>query len=99
MRHEEKMTGTVATVALEGNVTIAHAAELKELLARVVSEATEVVVDMEKITQLDLSGIQLFCSACLSAEGGGEHEGVEYTYECSSDASFGIYKVAFRLCE
>ena len=71
MRHDVEMTGTVAAVTLEGSVTIAHAAEFKELLVRVVSGATEVVVDMEKITHLDLSGIQLFCSACRSAEDGG----------------------------
>ncbi|VFQ44634.1 STAS domain-containing protein [Desulfoluna butyratoxydans] len=71
MHHEVKMTGTAAAVTLEGSVTIAHAAELKELLVGVVSEATEVVVHMENISHLDLSGIQLFCAACRSAEDGG----------------------------
>ncbi|SCY34446.1 STAS domain-containing protein [Desulfoluna spongiiphila] len=71
MQYEVEHNDTVAIVTLTGSVTIEHAAELKELLNRVLTEATEVVVNMGNITHLDLAGIQLFCAACRSAEGGG----------------------------
>jgi len=93
MEYEVEHNDTVATVTIKGSVTIDHAAELKELLNRVVSEATEVVVNMGNITHLDLAGIQLFCAASRSAEGGGarllpERSGSEVIHAALMEAGF-----------
>jgi len=70
MEYEIDINGTVAAVTLTGGVTIEYAVQLKELLSRVLPDATEVIVNLENITHLDLSGIQLLCAASRSLEGG-----------------------------
>jgi anti-anti-sigma regulatory factor len=54
-------------VTLTGSMTIGQAAELKEILAAVLGEASEVVVDVSGVTEIDLTGLQLLGASHRSA--------------------------------
>jgi len=60
--------GDLATLTLDGNVTIEHVAEIKDLLSQALFEFSKTVVCLDKIERIDLSGIQLFCAANRSFE-------------------------------
>ena len=48
---------------LEGDLTIMHAAELKKILQKAVDNSQCVELNLENVTNVDLSCLQLFCSA------------------------------------
>jgi anti-anti-sigma regulatory factor len=50
-------------LVLEGDLTIINAAELKRILLEAIDNSTHVELDLEHVTDIDLSCIQLFCSA------------------------------------
>ena len=75
---EERQAGQLR---IDGPVTIAQVAELKELLMQAVEQAQTVVVELSRVDQVDIAGMQLFCAAhrlacgCgkeLKLSGGGE---------------------------
>lgn len=66
---------------VDGAVTVAQVGQLKELLARAVDQAETVLVDLSRVDQVDIAGLQLFCAAqryagvrgkTLRLSGGGE---------------------------
>lgn len=50
-------------LTLEGALTIIHAAELKKILQEAIDNSKNVELDIENVTDVDLSCLQLFCSA------------------------------------
>lgn len=54
-------------VSLDGELTIEHAAELKALLIRALESADRVYIRLKDVTAVDLSCLQLLCSAHRSA--------------------------------
>jgi len=48
---------------LEGDWTVEHANELKRALLEALKSGENIVIDLEGLTDLDLSAMQLFCSA------------------------------------
>lgn len=63
MNHTYELSGGIGTVAVEGELTIAHAGELRSVLARSTEEAASVVIRFGSIDDVDLSCLQLLCSA------------------------------------
>ena len=59
-------TGNTFTVKMGGPLTIEHAAKLKTFISNMPGEAQEILLDLDGVTDLDLSCIQLLCSANLS---------------------------------
>ncbi len=55
--------GKRGVLTLEGNVTIHEAVELKASLLKYLEEFDNVVLDLDKVTSLDITCIQLICSA------------------------------------
>jgi anti-anti-sigma regulatory factor len=55
--------GGTGVLILEGDMTIQRAGELKQSLIESLDKATHLIIDVEKITEVDLSCLQLFCSA------------------------------------
>lgn len=68
MEHKIEKNGTVATLTLGDELTIEHAAELKEILTTVLFESAKTVVCLDNVGRMDLSCIQLFCGANRSFE-------------------------------
>jgi len=50
-------------VTLEGDLTIVHAARLKKVLQEAIDNARHVEMKIENVTDMDLSCLQLLCSA------------------------------------
>jgi len=59
-QHVERQAGQLQ---VEGAVTVAEVAQLKELLVRMVVEAETLQVDLSRVDQVDIAGLQLFCAA------------------------------------
>lgn len=57
------LAGTTATITLSGNLTISSASQLKSFLLQGLEQAETVVVSFHEISAVDLSIIQLLCSA------------------------------------
>jgi anti-anti-sigma factor len=60
-------SGKTVVVALDGDVTLQQAEEFRRVLIRALTDADEVSLDMEKVENVDLSCLQLLCSAHRSA--------------------------------
>ncbi len=58
-----EQSGNFAVLAVNGPVTVERACELKEILLRAVNEAEHVVLDLERVTAVDVSCLQILCSA------------------------------------
>lgn len=58
---------TVRAIGICGGLTIHHADEIRIAMMEALSEAAEVRLDLEKVTEIDLVGLQLICSAHRSA--------------------------------
>ncbi|RJR48263.1 MAG: STAS domain-containing protein [Desulfobacteraceae bacterium] len=55
------------TLTLKGELTIQHSPRLREVLLRVLSETTSLSISLEGIREIDLSGLQVLCSAHRTA--------------------------------
>ena len=55
-------------VRLEGEIDISSAEELKAMLVAAISSRKELQINLEATTDLDVTAIQLLCSAALEAE-------------------------------
>ena len=55
--------GGTGKLILDGDMTVQRAGELKAALIEALDKATHLVIDLENITDADLSCLQLFCSA------------------------------------
>ena len=60
-------TGNKGVVTLDGDVTLQQAEELRCVLIKALVDADEVSLEMEKVQKVDLSCLQLLCSAHRSA--------------------------------
>ncbi|MBF0183402.1 MAG: STAS domain-containing protein [Magnetococcales bacterium] len=56
-------SGTSGTLLLSGSLTIQHALALKEALVRAGSEVKQVVINLDQVSSLDLTALQLLCAA------------------------------------
>ncbi len=63
MEIEVRQTGQKTEIAVIGELTIRHAAELKEKLSGLMGRTERVEVNLAGITHMDLAGLQLLCSA------------------------------------
>ncbi len=59
--------GGTGKLILDGDMTVQRAGELKAALIEALDKANSVVIDLENITDADLSCLQLLCSAHRTA--------------------------------
>lgn len=59
-------------ISIGGRLAIDTAAELKETLHRQLVETPGILIDTEDLGEIDLTGMQLICSACWSANSSGK---------------------------
>jgi len=57
---EEQQAGQLR---VDGSATVAQVGKLKELLVQAVDQAHVVLVDLNRVDQVDIAGLQLFCAA------------------------------------
>ena len=60
-------TGDKGVITLDGDLTISNAEELRKVLMKSLLEAEDVSIEMENLQNMDLSCLQLLCSAHRSA--------------------------------
>ena len=58
-------------IRLEGEINISSAAELKKLLLEALSSGKELSLDMERVTELDVTALQLVWAAEREAKASG----------------------------
>jgi anti-anti-sigma factor len=63
MDFKVKDSGEVGILTLAGELTIERAVELKEALSKSLDEVSQLVLNLEKTAKVDLSALQLLCSA------------------------------------
>ncbi len=63
----DQQSGKQANITLDGNLTVGQAEGLRTLLIKALIDAEEVRVDFGTVTDVDLSCLQLLCSAHRSA--------------------------------
>jgi len=51
------------TLSIQGRITIERAQELKELLLSRISAADNLLIDLNDMTEIDVTGLQLLCAA------------------------------------
>jgi anti-anti-sigma regulatory factor len=66
-RSKPKGASKTRIVSVIGEMTILHANEIKAALLEAFDEAQQLQVDVGKVTELDLAGLQLLCSAHRSS--------------------------------
>jgi len=64
--------GEVATLIVGETLTIENCAEFKQALADTLNAARQVVLDACRLRQVDITSLQLLCSACRSASSKGK---------------------------
>lgn len=67
MAGEAEGQGTRDVLRIAGPVTLQRAAELKAVLAGALAKADRVAIDLSRVTEVDLCGLQLLCSAQRTA--------------------------------
>jgi anti-anti-sigma regulatory factor len=63
MHFEREQSGSARVLKLKGRCTIEHAAELKAVLIDALHGQEDLVVSLDGVSELDLSCLQLLCSA------------------------------------
>ena len=58
---------TIGRIALEGELTLIHAAEIKRKLEIALQSNMALLVSIQKVTAIDLSCVQLLCSLLKSS--------------------------------
>ncbi|MDD2701038.1 MAG: STAS domain-containing protein [Sideroxydans sp.] len=67
MAQQEKLKHATAHFALDGEMTIYRAAELKEILQPHIDHASVIEIDLSKVSEIDSAGLQVLISAKLEA--------------------------------
>lgn len=62
---------TTITVAIRGRATVEHAREVWEAVSRALLEAEQVALELDEVSEADLSIVQVLLAAWKSAEAGG----------------------------
>lgn len=70
--------GELATVIVGETLTIETCTEFKQALSRALDAARQVVLDARQLRLVDISSVQLICSACRSASSKGKLLAFEY---------------------
>ncbi len=63
MRFEITRSGDFSILRLQGECTVQHSNELKMVLVDAIKKNENLIVDLEGITEMDISCLQLLCSA------------------------------------
>ncbi len=61
--YEVLTTASDNTLIINGKLTIENAAELQKILRKTLGEADNLIINLEKVTEVDMSCLQLLCSA------------------------------------
>jgi anti-anti-sigma regulatory factor len=64
--NQPEVPGTI-TVVVTGEMTIQNAAEIRNSLLQAFSDGESLILEMDKVTEVDLAGLQLLCSAHRSS--------------------------------
>jgi ABC-type transporter Mla MlaB component len=67
MNFHTELSGNTNILTIEGELTIAHAAELRTILIKSLESADTVQLRLESVKDVDLSCLQLLCAAHRSA--------------------------------
>jgi len=67
LTHTVSSDGTTLTITASGNLAIDTASELHQLLLEQGSLVQKTQLDLSSLNAIDLSGMQLICSACRTA--------------------------------
>ncbi len=67
MNFKLEPSGGASVLTLDGELTIEHAGELKKMLIEAMDSAESVDIKLEEVTGVDLSCLQLLCSAHRTA--------------------------------
>lgn len=67
MNFKPELSGNTTILRLDGELTIERVAELKTMLAKSLERADHVHIQLEAVTEADISCLQLFCSAHRTA--------------------------------
>ena len=67
MARKTKTNEKVLQLAIEGEMTIFRAGELKESILPAISLVSEIEIDLSRVTEIDGAGLQLMMSAKLEA--------------------------------
>ena len=62
-----ELAGTQAVIILEDALTLRHADEIRQVLMKALVDADEIAITFRNVTDVDLSCLQLLCSAHRSA--------------------------------
>jgi anti-anti-sigma factor len=62
-----KKSNNKGVVSFNGDMTVQHAAEIRDVLIKALEETDEVLLDFEQVGTVDLSALQLMCSAHRTA--------------------------------
>ena len=54
-------------LALDGELTVARVGAVRERLLQALDQAEQVILDLTAVTEADIAGLQLLCSACRQA--------------------------------
>lgn len=63
-----KSSGDATVLSIEGELSIEHARDLKAALVESIENSNNLIIELERVTGVDLAGLQLFCSAHRTAE-------------------------------
>jgi len=72
MKYQRKKLKNHTKLKFSGELTIAHADAIRSALSDTLDKADSVVLDVEQVTEMDLSALQLFCSAHRTAVANGK---------------------------
>ncbi len=84
-------------LAINGEMNIQKIAEIREAICDAFSASDSVVLDLQGVTEIDLTGLQLICSAHISSITKGKGFSVKFPADESitnvaGDAGFGRHK-------
>jgi len=68
MQYTTEQSDGAETITLARDMTISSAAELKEVLNNALSGSDRIMLNLEQVTEVDLSCLQLLCSAHRTAK-------------------------------
>ena len=67
MSHKDKSKNGTMNFAIEGEMTIYRAAELKDIILPQINQANVIEIDLSRVTEIDSAGMQLLVSAKMEA--------------------------------
>ncbi|GBE02725.1 STAS domain protein [bacterium BMS3Bbin06] len=68
MELQVEQSGDIERLTFAGELTVQHSDKLRVSLMRTLDSVNHVFIDLENVTSVDLSCLQLLCSACHSSQ-------------------------------